>query len=271
MPYAFNGDTRLYYEIFGEGEPLLLIMGLGGTLQGWALQIPALAEHYRVIALDNRGAGRSDKPDAPYDTATFAADTVSVLDAAELDSAHVLGVSMGGLIAQELYHRYPQRLRSLILGCCGVGPDDPAGIPAAEDVLAALALDRRTTPVREVVAAMAKAFYHPEYRARVPRLVERLVKVTEADPQPAHAYEHQLRACYQPPHNSPRLGEIQVPTLVLHGEHDRVWPLANAEYLAKHIPGARLHVIEQAAHMFMLERPKAFNRAVLEFLAGLRT
>lgn len=271
MPYTRNGAVRLYYETFGDGSPLVLIMGLGGNIQAWGLQIASLASRHRLIVFDNRGAGRSDKPDEPYDMASFAADTIAVMDAADVSSAHILGVSMGGLIAQELYHRYPERVRSLILGCTGVGPADPAAVPPDPAVMAALRLDRRRESPRRIIEAMTEAFYHPQYLRAMLNLVAKLVKLQETAPQPAHAFERQLQACYQPPYNSPRLAAVAVPTLVLHGEHDRVWPLANAEYLARHIPGAKLRVIPDSAHMFMLERPREFNQAVLDFLSELET
>mgnify|MGYP001026068927 CR=1 FL=1 len=269
MPFIRSGDVQLWYETFGDGEPLVLIMGLGGVIQAWALQIAEFAKHYRLICMDNRGAGRSDKPEGPYSITAFAEDLAAVLDAAEVESAHVLGVSMGGLIAQEFYHLAPRRVRSLILGCTGVGPNDPAAVPPEPDVIAALRLDRRSEPLEKVTEAMMHAFYHPTYISAIPNLAARLVKINRDIPQPPHAFEAQLQACYSHRPNSPRLKDIRVPTLVLHGEHDRVWPLANAEYLAAHIPNAELVVIPEAGHMFMLEKPREFNRAVLDFLGRI--
>lgn len=270
MPYAHSEDCRIWFEEFGQGEPLVLIMGLGGTISAWGLQIPALSASRRLICLDNRGAGRSDMPPGPYHTPQLADDVAAVLDAAGVESAHVLGASLGGLIAQELYHRHPHRVRSLILACSGVGANDPAHVPPSDPrVREVLAQDRQAGPAADLVAAMTEIFYHPDYRARVPDLSERLTKIQSRQPQPAEAYAAQLAACYSHPHNSPRLGQIRVPTLVLHGEHDLVWPLANAEYLAAHIPGARLRVIRDSAHMFMVEKPREFNSAVREFLSAL--
>lgn len=266
MPYARNGDVRLHYESFGSGEPLVLIMGLGGTIAAWGLQIPAFAQHYRVLAADNRGAGRSDQPDAPYEMALFAADLEAVLDAAEVERAHLIGVSMGGMIAQEFYHRQPERVRSLTLACTGVGPNDPAFVPAPPEVGRALDLDREQESPEHVMEAMAEVFYHPQYRARIPDLVDRLVKINQAQPQPPHGYRRQLEAIRGHRPYSPRLPEIEVPTLVLHGEDDLVWPLANADVLAAGIPRARRVVIPASGHMFMIEKPRQFNKAVLEFL-----
>src|SRR4051794_19933491 len=123
MPYADNDGTRIYWEEHGSGEPLLLIMGLGYTLDMWYRTTPVFAEHYRVIVFDNRGVGRSDVPPGPYALSLMASDAARVMDAAGVESAHVFGVSMGGMIAQEFALRYPARVRSLVLGCttCG-GP-----------------------------------------------------------------------------------------------------------------------------------------------------
>ncbi len=270
MAYVDNSGTRIYYESFGAGEPLLLIMGLGGTTHGWGMQIPVLAPHYRVIALDNRGVGRSDKPDRPYSIEAFADDAAAVLAAAGVSGpAHVLGASMGGLIAQELYHRHPQRVASLTLACSGVGLTDPKAVPADAEVGRVLLQNREDQDPRQRLEAMIELFYHPQYRTRVPDLVERLLKFHEQLPQPAYAYRRQLEACFTHRPLSPRLAAIAVPTLILHGADDRIWPVANAERLAEGIAEARLTVIPDSGHLFMVEKPQAFNRAVLEFLSDV--
>src|SRR5688500_1132725 len=117
MPYATNGPVKIYWEEEGSGEPLLLIMGLGYSLEMWHRVRPLLTERFRVIAFDNRGVGRSDVPEPGYSIPDMAADAVAVLDAAGVESAHVLGVSMGGYIAQALTAEYPDRVKSLVLGC----------------------------------------------------------------------------------------------------------------------------------------------------------
>lgn len=266
MPYIQVDDTRIWYETFGRGEPLLLIMGLGGTVQSWGLQIPELAEQYQLICLDNRGAGRSDKPPGPYTIEAMADDTLAVLDALGITAAHVLGVSMGGLIAQALYHAQPARVRSLILGCTGAGPNDPDYVPPAPHVWETLLLDRDSESLEFIFEAMIPIFYHPSYRARMPGLLARLLQLQDTLPQPPHAYSAQICACRTHVPNSPRLHNIQVPTLVLHGDDDEIWPLANASRLAERIPGAELEVIPDSGHMFMIERPHEFNQAVLDFL-----
>lgn len=267
MAYVRNGDVEIWYETFGRGEPLLLIMGLGGTVQSWGLQIPELAEHYQLICLDNRGAGRSSKPAGPYSIETMAADALAVLNALGVEAAHVLGVSMGGLIAQALYHAEPARVRSLVLGCTGAGPNDPSYTPPAAHVWETLLRDRASEPLEAILEEMIQIFYHPSYRAKAPDLLSRLLRLHDNQPQPPHAYWAQICACRHHTPNSPRLHAVGVPTLVLHGDDDEIWPLENARHLAANIPGAEMAVIPESGHMFMIEKPQEFNRAVLDFLA----
>lgn len=269
MPYADSGGTRLYYELEGQGTPLVLIMGLGGTLRAWGLQWPDFVRRHQVLALDNRGVGRSDKPVGGYTVARFADDVATVMDHAGIESAHILGISLGGLIAQELYHARPQRVRSLMLCATGVGVNDPAGIPAEQEIIEIMSMDRTSTPMRDFMEQHVRAFYHPDYLARVPDLVDHLLAFQEMEPQPSHSYTGQLRAALTHTYNSPRLPAIRVPTLVVHGEHDRIWPVANAEYLAANIPNARLEIVPEAGHMLPLEKPQAFNRRILAFLSDV--
>ena len=149
MAFITHRGARIYYESHGSGEPLVLVMGLGGHSRTWALQVPAFSKRYRVVTIDNRGAGRSDAPDEPYDMPLFADDVRAVLDELELDRVHLLGASMGGLIAQEFCHRYPERVRSLMLACSGVGASDPANISPEREVMG--------TRSRWIVAARHRA------------------------------------------------------------------------------------------------------------------
>jgi pimeloyl-ACP methyl ester carboxylesterase len=176
MPKAIVGDIQLYYEEHGRGEPLLLIMGLGASTLSWADQIPAFAREFRVIAFDNRGAGRSDKPAVHYSIAQFADDTAGLMDALAIDSAHVYGQSMGGFIAQELALRHPQRVTTLVLGStsCG-GRHAVAGAP---ENLAIIGMMNVLTP-REAAEKGLPLLYSEKFIARTTALVERSLR--EAD------------------------------------------------------------------------------------------
>src|ERR1700751_5876508 len=133
MSFTENQGTKVYWDELGQGEPLLLIMGLGYASPLWHRIRPRLAQHFRTIAFDNRGIGQSDVPAGPYSIATMATDAAAVLDSAETATAHVFGVSMGGMIAQEFALRYPSRTRSLILGCTAAG--GPHAVQAERRVL----------------------------------------------------------------------------------------------------------------------------------------
>lgn len=141
MPYATGNQLSIYYEVHGNsGSPLLMIMDWAATIADWIPeQIKQLSQKHQVILFDNRGAGQSDKPIVAYSMADFAADAVSVLNAANVTKAHVLGVSMGGMIAQHVVLTYPERVRGLVLGCTQAGfTGHPKTIPALQDVFAEL-------------------------------------------------------------------------------------------------------------------------------------
>jgi 3-oxoadipate enol-lactonase len=259
MPYADNDGTRIYWEERGSGEPLLLIMGLGYTLDMWHRTAPALARHYRVIVFDNRGVGQSDVPPGPYAISVMASDAAAVMDAAGVESAHVLGVSMGGMIAQELALQYPARVRSLILGCTTCG--GPRAVPADPEVINTL-LARATMTVEEGIHAMANYVYDkgtPTERLEEDFVIRRRTYPTSAgyiaQVQGALAWE-----------SFSRLSQIDSPTLVLHGESDRLVPPGNAKLLAEGIAGARLVMLPAASHIFMTDQPEASTRAILSFL-----
>lgn len=273
MPRTRNpaDGTGLHYEVHGDGPPLVLIMGLGGDTAAWGMQIAAFARQHRVIAFDNRGAGASDKPDTPYDMSTMAADTLAVMDAAGVERAAVLGVSMGGIIAQALYERAPERVTGLVLAATGPPVHSRHYVAPAAEVGATLRLDRHEHPRREIIAAMAAIFYHPRYRERVPDLADRLLAFEEDGGQPPHAYHRQLEAVMADTSTADRPEDVAVPALVIHGDGDRVWPVANARYLAGSLPDARLTIVPEAGHMVMLEQSRAFNSAVLEFTTDRRT
>lgn len=259
MAYAENDGARIYWEEHGGGEPVLLIMGLGATLDLWHRLLPPLSAGHRAILLDNRGVGRSAVPDPPYSIPQMADDAVAVLDAAAVDTAHVIGASMGGVIAQELALRRPDRVRSLVLACtaCG-GPD---GVAAPLEMRAALVGRAAMTP-EEGIRALVPFTYHPA----TPRdRVEEDLRIRLRHYPSAKGYLAQLQAVlgYE---TYARLGAIRVPTLVLHGEDDQLVPAANGRDLASRIRGARLVLVPSASHILFTDQPETVNRAILEFL-----
>ena len=260
MPYVEHAGASIYWEARGSGEPLLLVMGLGVTLEGWSRLGPVLSERYRTILFDNRGAGRSDTPPGPYPLETMAADAVAVLDAAGAGRAHVFGISMGGMIAQELALRYPDRVGSLILGCTACGGRD--AVPAAREVVAALGA-RQSMTREQAMWAMAPYIYD----ASTPheRVEEDFARRLSA-PVAAEGYFAQLGGIRAWSGTLSRLPSITAPTLVVHGETDQLVPPENGRIIARAIPHAQLVMIPNASHIFTTDRFETARDAVLSFL-----
>src|SRR5271156_1923217 len=263
MPFADNQGTKIYWDEQGTGAPILLIMGLGYPSAMWHRSRPALSASYRTIALDNRGSGQSDVPPGPYSIPLMASDAAAVLDAAGVTKAHVFGVSMGGMIAQEFALQYPERVESLILGCTAPGgPNALRAEPAAVEMLKA-----RTWMSREQAAEAAVPFI---YDSATPRhLIDEDIAQRHPWPTSAAGYLAQLQAilAWEP---FSRLPQITAPTLVIHGKVDRLVPVGNGELIAARIPDAKLVLLERASHLFSTDQAEAAERAVFEFLAVQR-
>jgi pimeloyl-ACP methyl ester carboxylesterase len=264
MPFTDNRGTRIYWDEQGSGEPLLLIMGLGYPSAMWHRTRPALSDFYRTIALDNRGAGQSDVPPGPYSMALMASDAAAVLDAADVTRAHVFGLSMGGMIAQEFALQYPGRVQSLILGCTGPGgPNAVRAEPAAIEMLKASSQMKR-----EEATEAAVPFIYDTATSR--RLIDEDIATRRAWPTSPVGYLAQLQAILAWESFS-RLPQITAPTLVIHGKGDRLVPPANAELIAARIPGAQLVLLEHASHLFSTDQPAAAQKAIFEFLTAQPT
>lgn len=266
MSYVRGSDgTRIHYQITGRpgAPPILFIQGLGADKNGWNLQRMATATRYQAIALDNRGAGRSDKPHGPYSLEQMADDAIAVLDDAGVETAHVVGASMGGAISQIVAVKYPDRLRSLTLACTA-----GRNHPWREELLASW----RDAALEHGIGAMGR-----EAARWVigPRSFRRLLPAIGwlgplALGRPAHAFAAQCDAIIGVEDLNQELidglPKITVPTLVLVGNQDILTPRGDSEDLADTIPTAELVVISGAAHGFMVEHATTFNRVLLEFL-----
>jgi 3-oxoadipate enol-lactonase len=259
MPFVENQGARIYWDEQGQGVPVLLIMGLGYTSHMWYRIRPVLAKQYQTIALDNRGVGRSDVPAGPYAIALMASDTAAVLDAARVESAHVFGVSMGGMVAQEFALQYPKRVLSLILGCTAAG--GPTAVRAEADATYMLMMREKMTP--EQAAEAAVPFIYDAVTPRK-RIDEDLAIRRPWFPKP-EAYRAQLQGILAWESYS-RLPEIAAPTLVIHGENDRLVPPGNGKLIAQRIPGANLVMIPHASHLFITDQTDVANRIIQEFL-----
>jgi len=265
MPVAAVNGINLYYETSGSGEPLVFVPGLGGTTDLWFQQRKYFSEHYQFISLDNRGAGRSDKPQGPYSMQLFADDLNALLDHLGISQPiNLVGASMGGIISQAFIHDYPQRVKKLALVCSGVSAGDPHHTPTSQYVMQKILNPGNT--VEEKVDSFLEIFYHPEYAANNPGVRDFYLN-RKIDPQPPHAYQAQLAACFDPRPYHQWLHEIRVPTLIYHGRDDAVWPLQNALTLKEGIgDSATLVIMEKAGHILMQEKPEEFNQTLHDFL-----
>ena len=263
---TINGAAKvngiaIHYEITGEGEPLILIEGLGTAAWLWWKQVPELAKHYRVIAYDQRGVGRSDKPDEPYTIPMLADDLAGLMDVLKIKQAHVLGISLGGYVAQEFTLKYPERVERLIL--CSTSFGGIHAIPPTPDMIVAL-----TTPVagqsdlRERVALSLS----PAYAAAHPEDVDYMVAARLDNPQPAYAYSRQLMSAAAWT-SEDRLGQILAPVVIMAGTADTIVPPENARLLATAIPHAEMRLLEGAGHLINVEQTDKFNKEVIEFLS----
>ena len=259
MPFIKNQGARIYWDERSVGEPILLIMGLGYPSDMWWRTRPVLDSKYRTIAFDNRGVGRSDVPPGPYPMAQMASDAVAVLDAAGVERAHVFGISMGGMIAQELTLQYPQRVRSLVLGCTAAG--GPAAVRAEPEVNQVLMNRGSMAPEEAAVAALA---YIYDLHTPRERIDEDLAVRRPWFPRP-EAYVAQLQGILAW-ESSSRLPQIATPTLVIHGETDRLVPPGNGEVIASRIPGAKLVKVPHASHIFTTDQGPLSHAAIMEFL-----
>lgn len=252
----------IHYDVFGrnDGVPLLMIQGLGTDSRGWALQRLALGRRYRCITIDNRGVGRTGPAPEPYSLERMALDAIAVLDAEHVDRAHVMGASMGGVIAQIIGVLHPERTRSLVLACTAC---------------------RHHTWRRELLAEWADAVAIGGMAALGDEALQWLVGhrlrrrfgiwlnliarvVLQQPPEPFIAQIHAILDA--PDSLRAELSSVRVPVLVITGSQDALTPVGDAEELAELIPHARLEVISGAAHGLMAEAPNGFNEAVLRFL-----
>ena len=263
MPSVRVRDIQIFYQDVGEGDPVLLIMGFGGDHLAWAMQMADFAARHRVIAFDNRGVGQSDAPDAPYTTRMMADDALGLMDALGVDSAHVLGVSMGGMIAQELVLSRPDRVRSLHLACTFGRPDPYMLALNSAWREMRIGLGREST-----LRTLGLWLFSPTTYAERPELIEALLQTSLANPYPQSLIGFLRQGEAVAAHDAlERLGAIRCPTLVSVAEDDILVPPRFAREIVARIPGAELRTIPAAGHGYFLERPDLFNELSLEFIA----
>ncbi len=265
MPRANVGDIELYYQVHGDGFPLLMIQGYIGGHNAWFFQTRTFKKFYKVIVFDNRGIGKTQKSQAPYTVKTMADDAVGLLNHLGIDKAYILGMSLGGMVAQEIAINYPEKVEKLVLVCTTTGDDELANVHP--DMLKALGLkegdtqpDLRSLDFRQTTTAIVSlAFNKRLYRLINVPLVKLFMKLVDME-----GLKQQLEAVNG--HNTgDRIHGINAPTLVLTGTEDRVISPLSSEQIAGKIPDARLVKLEGGSHAFFLEMRKEFNREVLDF------
>jgi 3-oxoadipate enol-lactonase len=234
MPVARVGDINVYYELHGQGTPLVLIGGLGTDVTPYAGITDWLAQRFQVLAFDNRGAGRTDKPDAPYTIGQMADDTAGLMEALSIERAHVVGISMGGRIALELALRHPGRVAKLILVS---------------------------------TSAAGRGKLTMSWPMHVAGLLKRAGLFRGKYPQPDYAHDRQRQASVGYDATG-RIAEIRAPTLILHGRRDKSMPLEAAERMHAGIGGSQFEVFRGGHMFFLLAERQPFLDRVAEFLAG---
>jgi len=265
MPFARVNGIRVYYELHGRGEEtVVFIGGLGSQVASWAQQVPMYSRYFRVLVFDNRGAGRTDKPDEEYSLRGMADDAVRLMDELGIETAHVVGKSMGGMIAQWLAVDHPSRVRKLVLGCTAASRDE-----VGNEILR---FGRQTALRQGMKAVWLGALFWGYSRSYIERNLGRIREAMEAvdeSEESVRGYVRQNLACER--HDARALvGTIRCPTLVIYGERDLIVSPERSRELASLIPGAAAVEFKGAGHGFWRERQDEVDRLVVDFLLGRR-
>ncbi|MGB6411021.1 MAG: alpha/beta fold hydrolase [Candidatus Deferrimicrobiaceae bacterium] len=262
MPFTDAPGFRMYYEVHGDGFPLLLINGLGGDHTEWLIQLPEFSRLFKVVTFDNRGAGDSEAPPGPYSTAQMADDATALLSFLGISRTHVLGFSMGGMIAQEVALRHPEIVARLILACTspgGKGSERPAF-----EAIGSFACSSEADP-EEQFRRLIPFLYTDRFCRDYPEEIDKAVRRRLSRPVSLPGQASQMAAAMG--HGAwERLPAIAAPTLVLTGTADRLVPQVNSQRIAERIPGAKLVFLDGAPHRLFAEDAEAFHREVLAFL-----
>jgi pimeloyl-ACP methyl ester carboxylesterase len=263
MPKVKVNDIQVYYEVKGEEYPLVMINGLGGNLEGWDPRfIEALSKKFKLVLFDNRDAGRTDTSEREYTMKTFADDTAGLMNALGISKAHVLGLSMGGMIAQEFVLNYPEKAAKLVL--CSTHCGGSKAIQLSQKVSEMLTIDTSTMSQEEYIRMFAPIGYTEDFIKNNFDLLKLRIQKSLRYPISETGYKRQLNAigkfnAYE------RLPQIKAPTLVLHGRKDILIPPENGTILAEAIPNAKLVFFEKSAHILAEEMNEVIN-AITEFL-----
>jgi 3-oxoadipate enol-lactonase len=267
VPKTRVGDINIYYEVYGKGQTLALIMGLGGGIPWLLRQIPAFSQQYQVVAFDNRGTGATDAPDTPYSMEMMATDLNGLLEHIGVETAHIFGISMGGMIAQHFALLYPAKVISLILAATTCGGSHRV-TPDTEAIKVLFDMERmqKMTPEQRAEATLPFVFSQ-EFIDNNQSIIQELLGKMVGHVTPLNGYIRQAQAIMG--HDTyERLPDIEVPTLVIAGEADKLVPVENSRIIASRIPHAELVILKNMGHGFNIEAADQVNRIVLSFLNG---
>ena len=265
MAVAKIGKQRFYYEIVGQGRPLVMIRGVGSNTDHWYEQVPVLSRRFQLLVFDNRGIARSSDPGGPFSIRDMADDTIALMEATGLKKAHVLGYSMGGMIAQEMALNYPQKIDGLILVAtdCGISLRIKAPPEASR-----LFSEMVRLGTKEAKLAAERCLFAEQTFENHPQIIQRYADVSQRYPAPQELLARQWAAVTQ--HDAcARLQHVSSPTLAITGSEDVLIPPQNAKLLAEKIPDAQMISINGGGHLFLIEQPRQFNEAVIGFLEAL--
>ncbi|MGH7864810.1 MAG: alpha/beta fold hydrolase [Candidatus Binataceae bacterium] len=265
-----HDDLNIRYEIRGAGEPVALIMGFSASMRGWGEPfLAAMENRFKLVLIDNRGTGESDKPDRPWTLADMASDVAAVLDHARIARAHIYGISMGGMIAQEFVLSHASKTRALVLGCTNCGMKH--SIAAAPEDVAALMPDPGLSPAEQARKAFAVACGKKYLASKEGQayLDQAIADIGSYPVTPMHTFMRQGGAIAGFD-SWERLAQIKSPTLIIHGDDDRIVPVQNAEVIGQRIAGSKVRVIKDAGHMFFWEAISDAAGFAGDFLAAVK-
>jgi pimeloyl-ACP methyl ester carboxylesterase len=266
MPKAKVNDISINYSIEGKGEPLLLLMGFAAPKIAWFFQKRTFRKHFQVVSFDNRGTGHTSKPTGPYSMQMFANDTIGLMDHLRIDKAHILGISMGGMIAQHVALSHPERVRKLVLSCTFAGRKGDSGHSPEYLHYLGISSDEsddefRLVDTEEIMGAVVSLSTNNRLLGFVGKPLTRIIAgclVTKGTREQFEAIlGHDILE---------QLPEIQAPTLVIAGTQDRIVNPKSSDVLAGAIPGAKLVKVEGGSHAFFMSRRGRFNKEILDFL-----
>ena len=256
-----NG-VELVHELNGAGDPLVLIHGAQSDRSIFNGLLPVFTDQFQVLTFDQRGSGQSEKPDMAYTIAMLADDTAALMDHVGFSSAHIIGVSMGGMIAQEFALRHTPKVRSLVLGC--TTPGGPKAIPLGGEGVAS-AYSTKELSAEERGRPLAEAAFTKGYVDAHPEIITAMIESRRNRPIDTVGFGHRMKAAFT--HDTyERLPQISCPTLVITGKQDALIAAENSNLLVERIPGATSVFLEPAGHVFWIEQPQQSRDAMLAFM-----